>query len=294
MMRFPLKYDEPLFRPPAEANSLIFQITRGCSWNRCAFCEMYTTKDFKAKKQEKILEEISRCAELFPDARKIFLADGDALVLSTNRLLEILKPISASFPRLQRVGIYASTRNILGKSPEELKELKDAGIKMLYVGIESGDDEILTNNQKGETFATTVEGLNRAHAAGMKSSVMILNGLGGKELSERHAINSARVLNETQPLYASTLVLSFPFGAGHYRQRLGRPFELPEKKGLLNELRLMIAHCKLNETIFRSDHASNYLDLKGILNRDQDKLLTSIDEALKDASSLRPEWMRGL
>lgn len=293
-MWFPLTYDQPIFRPPAEANSLIFQITKGCSWNQCAFCEMYTTKDFKAKKQEKILGEIARCAISMPDTRKIFLADGDALVLSTSRLLEILTAITSSFPRLQRIGIYASTRNLLAKSPQELAELQAAGVKMIYVGIESGDDEVLARNKKGETFRTTVDGLQRAHTAGMKSSVMILSGLGGTERSRPHAVESAHVLNETQPLYASTLVLSFPFGMGHYRKRLGQPFELPDKRGLLEELQLLIQHTELHETIFRSDHASNYLSLKGILGRDKEKLLGQIADALSGGISLRPEWMRGL
>ncbi len=293
-MWFPLSYDQPLFRPPAEGNSLIFQITKGCSWNQCAFCEMYTTKDFKAKKQEKILDDIARCAESMPETRKIFLADGDALVLSTPRLLEIVSAIAASFQRLQRIGIYASTRNLLAKSPQELAELHAAGLKMLYIGIESGDDEVLRRNQKGETFKSTVDGLQRAHTAGMKSSVMILSGLGGTERSRQHAIESARVLNETQPLYASTLVLSFPFGIGHYRKRLGHAFELPDKQGLLEELHVLIQHTELQETIFRSDHASNYLSLKGILGRDKEKLLGQITASMSDASSLRPEWMRGL
>jgi radical SAM superfamily enzyme YgiQ (UPF0313 family) len=293
-MRFPLKYDEPLFRPPSEAYSLIFQVTKGCSWNQCAFCEMYTTKDFKAKKEEKNIEEIAGCAQLFPDTRKVFLADGDAMALSTRRLLDILNALRDAFPRLIRVGAYASTRNLISKSPQELKDLREAGLKIIYVGIESGDDVILERNRKGESFDSTVRGLNLAHDAGIQSSVMILSGLGGTERSTEHALQSARVLNETQPHFASTLVLSFPFGKDHYRKRLGLPFDLPDKKGLLTELQLMISHLELKETIFRSDHASNYLSLKGILNRDREKLLMQITEALERPASLRPEWMRGL
>ena len=293
-MRFPLKYDEPLFRPPSEAYSLIFQVTKGCSWNQCAFCEMYTTKDFKAKKEDKNIEEITECARLFPDTRKVFLADGDAMALSTRRLLDILNALRTAFPRLIRVGAYASTRNLIAKSPQELRELHEAGLKIIYVGIESGDDIILERNRKGESFRSTVEGLLLAHDAGIQSSVMILSGLGGVERLEQHALQSAKVLNETQPHFASTLVLSFPFGKDHYRKRLGAPFELPDKKGLLRELQLMISHLELKETIFRSDHASNYLSLKGILNRDREKLLMQITEAIEKPASLRPEWMRGL
>lgn len=293
-MRFALKYDEPLFRPPSEAYSLIFQITRGCSWNQCTFCEMYTTKDFKAKKREKNIDDITQAAIQFPETRKVFLADGDAMVLSSERLLEILQLLKQSFPRLTRVGIYASTRNLLTKSPQELQELRDAGLKIIYVGVESGDDVILERNHKGETFKTTVEGLIRAHEAGIQSSVMILTGMGGTERSSQHAIASAQVLNETQPHFASTLVLTFPFGVTHYVKRLGLPFELPDKNGLLAELQTMISQLELKETIFRSDHASNYLSLKGILNRDKEKLLEQIAFAMGNNGTLRPEWLRGL
>jgi radical SAM superfamily enzyme YgiQ (UPF0313 family) len=293
-MQYPVDYEEPLFRPPSEAYSLIFQVTIGCSWNKCTFCEMYSTKDFRVKKEEDVLNEIREMGRMMPDARKIFLADGDAMILSTARLLKILEAIKQSFPRLQRVSSYALPRNLLSKSEQELKELYDAGLKIIYVGIETGDDELLLKINKGETFASTCEGMIRAHTAGIQSSVMILTGLGGKSLSRQHAINSAKILNEIQPHFASTLVLSYPFGKKHFINRLGTDFEVLSKKELLEEQILFLQHCELEETIFRSDHASNYLALKGILNRDKERLITQLENALNHPGLLRPEWMRGL
>ena len=217
--RFPIKYDEPLFRPPSEAESLILQVTLGCAWNRCSFCEMYTTKTFRIKKEEDVLGEIKIASSLLPNTRKIFLADGNPFVLSTNKLLVILNAIRSSFPKIRRVTTYALPADINAKSVEELKELCHAGLRQVYVGIESGDDELLKIINKGETFSSTREALLKAKESGIKLSVIILNGLGGMKYSHQHAVNSARILNEIQPEFASALVLSFPFGINHYIKR---------------------------------------------------------------------------
>lgn len=290
----PFSYEEPLFRPPSEALSMIFQVTIGCSWNQCAFCEMYTTKDFHVKSEELVMQEISEAGRHYPQVRKVFLADGDAMVLSSGKLMRILQTLKQAFPRLNRVSAYAMPRNMVSKSPQELRELKEAGLKLIYVGLESGDDELLDIISKGESFASSVEGLIKAHEAGINSSVMILTGLGGVNMSDSHALKSAELLNETQPQYASTLVLSLPFGRKHFLKRLQRPFELPDKQGLLMELHRFIANTSLKETVFRSDHASNYLVLKGLLGRDKERFLQEIENALENPSSLRKEWMRGL
>ena len=213
-----MQYNTPLFRPPSEANSLIFQITLGCSWNKCAFCEMYTSIHFKVRKEEEIIDEINTAArEINYPIRKVFLADGDSMVLSTKKLLNILNVINKAFPKIQRISAYALPKNLSSKSLEELIELREAGLKLVYVGIESGDDELLKLIDKGETYASTIEGLLKAKQAGINSSVMILSGLGGLKYSEQHARNSAGILNKIQPLYASTLVLSFPFGVDGYK-----------------------------------------------------------------------------
>lgn len=291
-----LSYDEPLFRPPSEAYSLIFQVTLGCSWNRCAFCEMYTSKKFSVKKETNVFKEIEAFREYSSDIRKVFLADGNAFVLSFERLSRILDKLHESFPKLNRVSAYALPKDILSKSDKELKTLSDKGLKLLYVGIESGDDELLQRIHKGETFESSSEALIKARKAGIKLSVMILNGLGGKKYSEQHAINSAKVVNAIQPEYLSTLVLSFPYGMDHFKKRFEGEFKELSKTELILEMGNFINHLQLESTIFRSDHASNYLILKGILNRDKGELLRRISQVLQDPShaNLRPEWMRGL
>ncbi|MFZ5517774.1 MAG: radical SAM protein [Candidatus Zhuqueibacterota bacterium] len=293
---FPIAYNEPLFRPPAEANSLIFQVTLGCSWNKCAFCEMYTSKRFTVRKEKTVIQEIRDAALVFPDVRRIFLADGNALVLSTRRLLTILQTIRESFPRANRISAYALPGDIARKSPDELAALRDAGLRLLYVGIETGDDELLELIHKGETFQSTAAGLLSAKQAGIKLSVMILNGLGGKKYSEQHALNSAKILNIVQPEYASTLVLSFPFGEQQYRQRFAGEYLPMNLTDLLAEMELLIKNTELNSTIFRSNHASNFLILQGTLSKDKSRLLSEIRTAQDhpEAAHLRQEWERGL
>ncbi len=295
MYRYPIHYDEPLFRPPSEAYSLILQVTLGCSYNNCSFCEMYTSKQFKVRKEEAIFNNIDAFIPYRDQIRKVFLGDGDPLVLSTERLLRILTKLKNTFPKLQRVSTYATPTNVIRKSIQELDEIKKAGLNLLYVGIESGDDQVLSNIQKGETFKTIVEGINKATAAQINSSVMIINGVGGKLLSHQHAINSAKVLNETQPKYASTLVLTMYKGMEHFKTRyLGDyiPMNLPE---LIFEMKTFIEHLNLTETIFRSDHASNYLVLKGVLGKDKTQFLQQLTLALNhpEIAHLRSEQQRG-
>ena len=284
----PIDYDEPLYRPPSEAESLILQVTIGCSWNRCTFCEMYTSKRFRPRREGELFDEIRRLGERVVSVRKVFLADGDALALSTRRLLRILEQIKTSFPDVRRVSSYALPRQLLAKSPAELKELYDAGLQLVYVGVESGDDEVLRRVSKGETQASTIAGLQHAHAVGIASSVMILNGLGGVRLSDPHAVHSAQVLNATQPKYASVLVVMFPQGKRRFVKAFGGDYEEPDLRQSMLEMRTFIAATELESTIFRSDHASNFLVLKGVLGRDKSALLAQIDEALKDQTVLRP------
>jgi radical SAM superfamily enzyme YgiQ (UPF0313 family) len=295
MQDFPIQYHEPLFRPPSEARSLILQITLGCSWNKCSFCEMYTSKQFTARKEEDIFKDIDSFIPYADQIRRIFLADGDPLVLSTQRLLSILSKLKNTFPKLQRISTYASPSNLARKSDTELKELYEAGLTLLYVGIESGDSQVLECIQKGETFETTIEGLNKSKAAGMNSSVMIINGVGGAALTQQHAINSAKVLNETQPKYASTLVLTAHKGMEHYKNRYQGDFIELTQKELFTEMQTFIGALELKETIFRSDHASNNLILKGILGRDKHAFLDKIELAINQPGNagLRPKNYQG-
>ena len=298
-MNLPLQYVPPLFRPPSEAASLIFQVTIGCSWNRCAFCEMYRVKQYAQRPLDDILREIRSCGILCAQnnarLRKIFLADGDALALPTDTLLAILRQIGQSFPHQPRVSSYALPRNINKKSTSELGALRAAGLSLVYLGIESGCDEVLRLVQKGETAKSTITALQKAKVCGIKSSVMILNGLGGIGLSEKHAVESALVLNETQPEYASTLVLYFPMGPERLRSSFP-DFSLPGQHALFREMEILLENLQLDSTIFRSDHASNYLILKGVLNKDRDKLLEQVRTAIHspEKTNLQNEWMRGL
>ena len=293
---FPVSYIEPVFRPPSEAHSLILPVTNGCSWNKCTFCEMYTApqKKFRARDEAEVLEEIRRVGESYI-VQRIFLADGDAMVLPTRRLLRILETIRAEIPSVERVTSYCLPRNIKRKSVEELRELREAGLQMLYVGAESGDDEVLARVNKGETFASTADALSKAGEAGLQRSVMILNGLGGKALSEQHAANSAKLVNLTQPEFVSTLVVNFPQGLERFKAQYPDFVEL-DQASLFAELQQFVGALALDNTVFRSDHASNALVLKGVLGADKARLLAQIDNAIArpERAQLRPEWMRGL
>ena len=291
-----IDYNEPLFRPPSEAYSLIFQLTLGCSWNQCAFCEMYSSKKFRARKEEDVFQEIDTIKLSQSNTRKVFLADGNAFVLSYERLNRIMIKLNDSFPKLNRVSAYALPKDILSKTDDELKALANAGLKLLYVGIESGDDELLKIINKNEDYKSTAMALIKARKAGIKLSVMILNGLGGKLYSKQHALNSAKLINEIQPEFLSTLVLSYPYELEHFKKKFNSDFDELSKVGLIQEMGLFISKLNLESTIFRSDHASNYLILKGILNRDKDELMQRINTVLAkpENAGLREEWMRGL
>lgn len=292
-----INYIEPVFRPPSEWRSLILQVTNGCSWNRCTFCEMYQAeqKAFNHKPIELIRDELAKVSASGQNIQRIFLADGDAMTLSVRRLQLILEAINDFFPGIQRISAYCLPRNLKNKSVEELASLRALGLQLLYVGCESGDDEVLHLVDKGENFDSSLEALLKISAAGMKSSVMILNGLGGDRLSKQHAINSARLMNQAQPDYLSTLVVSFPLGMERFKQRFPEYNSLKQHQ-LFEEIHCLLDHLELEKTIFRSDHASNYLILKGILNRDKARLLAQVEQAINhpEQARLRHESQRGL
>jgi len=294
----PIRYVEPVFRPPSEAESLILPVTDGCSWNECTFCEMYTApqKKFRARDEVEVLESIRLTGERYGDqVRRVFLADGDATVLPTRRLLNILAAIRAHLPAVRRISSYCLPRNLRKKSQTEVDELAAAGLSMVYVGAESGDDQVLAAVHKGETFETTRAALDKLGAAGITRSVMILNGLGGKVYSRQHAENSARLANATQPEYLATLVVSFPMG--EQRFRAGFPeWEPLSQHELFVETEQLLSALELKRTVFRSDHASNWLVLKGTLGADKSRLLAQVRQAIEtpEQAHLRPAWARGL
>lgn len=295
---FPIRYVDPVYRPPSEAGSLILPITDGCSWNQCTFCEMYTApqKKFRARTEDEVLENIRYCGENFgTEVRRIFLADGDAMMLPTRRLLNVLTAIRTHLPSVRRISSYCLPRNLRKKTVADLKSLSAAGLKIVYVGAESGDDEVLARVSKGETFETTRDALLKLGEAGITRSVMILNGLGGRAHWQQHTDNSVRLINATQPEFLATLVLSFP--QGEERLRAGFPgWEPLTQLELFCEMERFLAGLELERTIFRSDHASNWLVLRGTLGADKARLLAQIRNAIADphAAHLRPAWSRGL
>ena len=298
MTIIPIRYVEPVFRPPSEADLLIVPVTDGCSWNGCAFCEMYTApqKRFRPRDEQEVLDSIRRCGEEFGDGvKRVFLADGDAMTLSSRRLLTVLEAIRRCLPGVRRISSYCLPRNLRRKSAAELRELAALGLSMVYVGAESGDDDVLAAVKKGESFETTREALEKLREAGIKRSVMILNGLGGQALSRQHALNSAALMNAAQPEYLAALVVSFPKGEQRFRENFPgwEPLDVP---GLMQEMELFLAALELKRTVFRSDHASNWLVLKGTLGVDKARLLQELRAAIAapEAAPLRPAWARGL
>jgi radical SAM superfamily enzyme YgiQ (UPF0313 family) len=297
---YPIEYSEPVFRPPSEWKSLILQVTNGCSWNRCSFCDMYTAenKKFKPKKTDDIEQEILKVSQSGLPVGRVFLADGDAMMLPFKRLKEILELIKKYLPQVTRVSSYCLPRNLTNKTVDQLTELRALGLSLMYVGCESGDDEVLKLIEKGETYQSSLVALNKIKQAGMKSSVMILNGLGGPELSKQHAVNSAKLMNEAQPDFLSTLVVSFPLGEERFAKNFPehQPFRLLNQQELFHEMKILLSELELEKTIFRSDHASNYLVLKGILGKDKEKLVNTVQMAIEKSKHIpiRQEWQRGL
>ena len=297
---YPLDYIEPVFRPPSEWKSLILQVTNGCSYNKCTFCDMYTSdsKKFKPKKLEDIEQELQAIVASSLPVGRVFLADGDAMMLPFKRLKDILLLIKQYLPQVTHVSSYCLPRNLTNKTVEQLAELNQLGLKLVYIGCESGDDEVLALIEKGETYQSSLIALQKIKQAGVKSSVMILNGLGGPALSKQHAINSARLMNEAQPDFLSTLVVSFPLGEARFAKNFPQhqPFRLLNQQELFNEMKILLSELTLEKTIFRSDHASNYLVLKGVLGKDKAMLINTVQMAIDKSNSIpiRQEWQRGL
>ncbi len=288
-----MRYIEPLFRPPSEADSLIFQVTIGCSHNACVFCAMYRTKDFRVRPLEEILGEIVEVRESESDTRRVFLADGDALAAPTDFLVKILRKLRESFPRLRRISLYATPQNLLQKSSADLELLKESGLTLFYLGLESGSDSVLKRQAKGVTARQAVEAVRKGQEAGLKSSLMILLGLGGVEGSEEHAKATAEVLNGIQPNYLSALTW-YPVREAPLMRLIDRgDFTLLTDGQVLDELETLLEGLELRDTVFRANHASNPLPLGGRLNRDKKTLLELVESARRGSVPLRPFFFRG-
>ncbi|OPY57342.1 MAG: coproporphyrinogen III oxidase [Pelotomaculum sp. PtaU1.Bin035] len=284
----------PVYRPPSEAASLIFQVTLGCSHNACSFCVSYKGKKFRIKTWPEIKADIEAAKVFYHNATRVFLADGNAMVAETGLLLKVLDKLYHDFPYLERVGIYARANDILDKEPEDLKKLHEAGISLVYYGLESGSDRILKMVHKGATVAQIIEGGRKAMDAGLPLSVTVIIGAGGPELSEEHATATAAAASAINPAYLSALTMLIPEGSFMDRKLKRGEFKLLTPMQSLNELKIMIEKLSLTNCVFRSNHASNYLPLKGTLNQDREKLLAFIQRGLANPDLLRPEFMRAL
>ncbi|MEN6447717.1 MAG: radical SAM protein [Syntrophaceae bacterium] len=292
-----MDYDMPLFRPPSEARSLIFQVTLGCSWNRCLFCAMYKTKNFLVRPFDEVERDVIEMSRRYPETRKIFLADGDPLAAPTDYLLKVLDLMNERFPSLQRISSYAGPTNLKAKTIEELRMFRERKLDVLYLGIETGNDELLKRIRKGATARQIIEASRKAIEAGLRMSTFIILGLGGVDGSHAHAKDSARVANAIDPQFLATLTLMLGEYERIYEEKImGGGFKLIDKSQSLQELRWFIEDLELTDCKFGSEHASNYLPITGTLPKDKEEILGHIDKALKNTSSgmLRPEWARGL
>jgi len=289
-----MRYEGNIFRPPSEAESLLIQATVGCSHNRCSFCAMYRDKQFRVRPVEDVLEDIRLARDYYgPEVRRVFLCDGNALILPMNYLLEVLSSLKEHFPELQRVGVYANTRDILHKSEAELKTLVEHRLTIFYLGLESGSDRILESVDKGATADEMVAAVRKAMAAGMKSSVIYLLGMGGRKLWQENAVESARAVSAMNPNYLSALTVTVVPGTPLARQQRAGEFELPSPEEFAAELQLFIERLDVKATVFRSNHASNYVPLAGRLPKDKPRLIAELDSAIRH-HRFKPEYLRGL
>lgn len=291
-----MKYEGMIYRPPSEADSLILQVTVGCSYNRCTFCSAYQGKSFRVKRFEEVKEDIDEVSSYGAHISRVFLADGDALIIPQKGLVQILQYLRTKVKGLERVGIYANARDILKKGVEELKELKDLGVGIIYLGLESGNPEVLKRIKKNSTVELMIRAAKRVKESGIVLSVTVLLGIGGVELSQVHAEDTGKVLSEMDPDFVGALSLIVVPGTPIEKEIRTGNLVLPTPFGLIQELETMITNCQLSHCFFASNHASNYLALRIRMPEEKEDALRRIREVLqrKDPALLRPEYLRAL
>jgi len=289
-----MNYETPLYRPPSEAQSLILQATIGCSHNACTFCSMYSKKKFRVRSLEEVYEDISWARANYGKVQRIFLADGDALAMETEALLAILKKLTDSFPEAERISIYAGPKNILAKTEQELVAIRQAGIKLAYFGLESGDAEVLQAVKKGVTPQEMIKAASKVRAAGIELSLTVILGLGGKKHSRQHALHTAEVVSQIDPEYLAALTLMTEKSTPLAARIAGGEFSLLSPREVLLELKMMLACLEVKNCLFRSNHASNYFAVGGLLPLDKERLLAETEQALGDDLLLKNEYLRGL
>jgi len=289
-----LNYAEPVYRPPSEAKSLIFQITIGCSFNECSFCDMYRNKEYSEKSWDEVKAEIDLMAKQLPDTTRIFLADGDALNLSTDYMVKIVEYLYNNFQKLERVSCYAMPMNLLKKTPEELKRMNEAGLNMLYLGIESGSDIILKKITKGATSETIIRACRKAIENGFTLSCIIILGLGGKTYSQEHIKETARVVNASSPHYLGTLTLILETGVKEeFLTKFGEKFYPINDNEALIELHDLVQQIDVKEKmVFRANHGSNAYNIGGIFPDEKDEMLKKIVWLKEHPENVRPEGFR--
>ena len=290
-----MRYEGTVYRPPSEAGSLIIQLTIGCARNTCTFCNMYKDKSFRIRPLEEVVEDLDMARQYYSRiaVRRIFLADGDALIVKTKDLLYILEKCHAYFPEVERISVYGAPKDILQKTPEELRQLKAAGLDMVYMGLESGDNAVLQDVKKGVTAEEMIEAGQKVRAASMTLSMTVISGLGGKKRWQSHAKESARVISAIKPEYVGFLTLMIEPGTELYDQHNRGEFELLDPQEVLDETELFIREVDAEGTMFRANHASNYIALGGTLNAERDKILAQIEQSRK-RSKFRPDIFRGI
>lgn len=289
-----MRYREPVFRPPSEANSYLLPVTDGCSHNKCSYCAMYITKRFSVRPLDEVLEDIEQASRLMPQTRRVFLLDGDAMTLSAAKLTPILEALRAKFPQLQRVSSYTNAISINNKTDDELAQLRALGLTLGYLGLETGDEVVNERIVKGASIDDQVRAVQRAQAAGIKMSVMVLLGMGGRDRTREHAIETGKVVSRMDPRYISCLCVTPVPGTPLHEQVESGTFEMITPEETLEELRLLVEHLDLSGAVFRSNHASNYLPLGGRLPVDKERLLAAIAQAEAGEVPLKPEYLRGL
>ena len=289
-----MHYTGTIYRPPSEADSILLQVTIGCSHNKCSFCGMYKGQRFSVKPEEMVLADIDYAAAHFPHARRLFLCDGDALILPQRRLLPIFERIAARLPRVNRIGIYANAKSLRSKSVEELRALRQLGLGIIYLGLESGDDATLEAINKGDGAARMIEAARKVKEAGILLSVTVLLGIAGRERSEVHARETGRVLTAMDPDFVGALSLMIEPGTRIAEDLQAGRFTLPGPLEILRELRAMIAATTLTGGLFHANHASNYLPVRAKLPEEKEKTLALIDRALAGQAALKPEFLRAL
>ncbi|HJM79481.1 MAG TPA: radical SAM protein [Nitrosopumilus sp.] len=290
-----LNYDAPLYRPPSEARSLIFQVTLGCSFNECSFCDMYRSKEYSERSWDDVKAEIDMMANYVPDTRRVFLADGDALNLDSEYMIKILKYIREKFANIERISCYAMPMNILKKTPEELKKMNDAGLDMFYLGIESGSDIVLKKVTKGAVAKTIIKSVNKAKEAGYIMSCMVILGLGGKKYSKENAIETGKVISASKPDFVGALTLYLENGIkDEFMTKWEGEFVRIDDNESLEELELLVSNINTeNKIIFRANHGSNAYNIAGTFPEDKQEMLEKISLLAKHPENARPQGLRG-